>query len=403
MSAESTTVFRVFRVLWFPMSLNAVALGALALVLFYGGTWVSASLLANRELADEASHAFVPAAVSFLKHGDWPGFPVGRRADGTSDHEDLVSEAASAEAKAEAQVEKSRTATLFPGFEPALDQRAARETDATKRRQVMDGLIHGLGRYRVVFSVQVVLFLFLLATFGVAICRIVALRIARDEYCTLGSALSYAWKVKTTGLLLVPAVAFPAIGIGVLITLAGLFGQIPWVGWLFMAMGFPLLIILALLVVLILTGGFLSLGLAPAAIAVERRGTYDSLGKAFNYIFARPLPLILHLTVVVTFVGLLDILLLEHRLMERVLSACLTPVFDWKDFSRIAAGDTAGQSGFAWFCAWLYKLSLHGYRILVYGAVISYVFGAFTSLFLIMRQDVDGIDPADVAKDGPAS
>ncbi len=96
MSAESTTVFRVFRVLWFPMSLNAVALGALALVLFYGGTWVSASLLANRELADEASHAFVPAAVSFLKHGDWPGFPVVRRADGTGDHEDLVSEAASA-------------------------------------------------------------------------------------------------------------------------------------------------------------------------------------------------------------------------------------------------------------------------------------------------------------------
>ena len=36
MNDDSTNIFKVFRVLWFPMSLNAVALGAAAVVMVRG-------------------------------------------------------------------------------------------------------------------------------------------------------------------------------------------------------------------------------------------------------------------------------------------------------------------------------------------------------------------------------
>ena len=39
---ESTSLFKVFRVLWFPVSINAMALGAAAVVLFWAGSWICA-------------------------------------------------------------------------------------------------------------------------------------------------------------------------------------------------------------------------------------------------------------------------------------------------------------------------------------------------------------------------
>jgi hypothetical protein len=401
-TAESSSVFRTFRVLWFPMSLNAVLLAALAVILFWVVSWLACAVAADRGMGPEASRAFLPAARAALLDGTWPGFAVAER-DGRTEHAVLHEDGAGPERVAAALAEKAQLEAWFPNHVAGARDRMAATSDPEARRAIESRTLRGLGRYRVVFAVQVLAALALLATFGVGICRIYALRMARDEYASPGAAFAYAWSVKTTALLLAPAVLAPMLGIAVLIALAGLFGQIPYVGWLLGALGFPLLVLMALLLVLIAAGGVASLGLVPAAVAIERRGTYDSLGKAFNYVFARPLPLLLHLVVIAAFVTILHRVLIEEAWVERAVALCLTPVFDWMRYSEIAAGATDRLAGFAWFCAWLYKVTWIAWRILVHGALIAYILGAFTALFFVLRQEVDGIDPADVAEDRPAA
>ena len=55
---ENTSLFKVFRVLWFPVSVNAMALGAAAVVLFWAGSWLGCLLIGAPSLADTATHKF---------------------------------------------------------------------------------------------------------------------------------------------------------------------------------------------------------------------------------------------------------------------------------------------------------------------------------------------------------
>ncbi len=181
--------------------------------------------------------------------------------------------------------------------------------------------------------------------------------------------------------------------------LVGSLAQIPYFGWIFGLLPFPLVLVSGLLIVLFSIGGLLSAGLMPAAIAIERKGTYDSLGKTFNYVFARPLPLILYLIMLVWFLEFLGRTFLELRLVERVVAATMVPFWNNESFERIVAGDVDGLGGFKAICAWLYRLFLKGFSLLVVGTLVAYALGAFTSIFLIFRRDVDGLDYTDVARD----
>ena len=346
MNDDSTSIFKVFRVLWFPMSINAVALGALATLLFFLVTWLFTWIHSGipNGAGDAAACAENFLTISknlVLSGGSWPR-----------------------------------------GFPAALEW---------------------------LYLVQFVSFFALWATFGVAICRIIALRIARDEYCSLGEAWRYAWRIKLTGILYPLALLLPIIGLAFCNFLAGCVGSIPYVGWFLGVFLIPLVLISTVILILIAVAGLVGVGLMPAAIAVERKGTYDSLGKSFNFIFARPLPLIFYVWLVLTFLGIIQGLFIDGGVVENIMKGTLTP-FGWApDYDLIAVGATPLLTGWAWFCALLHWFVIRIFHLLVWGAILSYALGAFTSMFLIFRQDVDGLEYEDVARDpaetpaGPAA
>jgi len=337
LTGDNTSLFRVFRVLWFPMSINAMVLGAFAVALFWVGSWIGASV--------------------------W------------LDTDDL----------------HATTTSLSCSFPTHL-------LDVVAKRHWPDDEMAWF------FAWQCALFVFLWATFGVAICRVLALRIARDEYCALGTAFGFAWRVKTTGILYPVAVALPIAFLLGCNQAAGMFTSIPFIGWMIGPLMIPLTIIASLMAMLIGIAAVVSIGFLPAAIATERKGTYDSLGKAFNYVFARPIPVILHLYVLKIFIGLLFGLLVTDRLVEGILADTMTPWL-WGDeafgetFKHMLLGQTDHLEGFQGLCGYLFLAMYTAYRLLVWGALIAFILGAFTSLFLILRRDVDGMDYLDIARD----
>ncbi len=345
--SENTSLFKVFRVLWFPLSLNAMALAAVAVVVFWAGSFGLAM---------------------------FAGLPEGVDADNAPSF--------------------SERADLLAGQFPAEAWNAVASL-SWPTASASDPVDH-LG---VVFAGQVILFFFLWSTFGVAICRTLVLRVAKDEYCPIGDAFSYAWQVKLTGMLYPLAVLLPIAFLLLCNHIAGIVTWIPWIGWVLGILVVPLVLISSVIAVLLGVAGVVSLGFVPAAIATERKGTYDSLGKSINYVFARALPLVLHLTVVWLFVDLIHGLFIDGRLVETVIARSMAPLWADGEFAQMVTGDTSGLSGFQWLCACGYGLVHLIYRLLLWGTIISFVFGAFSSLFLILRKDVDGLDYADVAPD----
>ncbi|MSR74167.1 MAG: hypothetical protein EXS14_01685 [Planctomycetes bacterium] len=250
-----------------------------------------------------------------------------------------------------------------------------------------------------IFLLQVLLGFALWSLFGVAICRVLALRICRDEYCDLGGALRYSWRVRRTGILFPLAIALPALALGSFNALAGLVFQIPWAGWVLSAVLLPLILLSSIMLVLIGLGGFLSLSMVPAAIAVERRGTYDSIGKSFNYILARPIVVLANGLLVFALVWLLKDLFLGQRVVEQILEFTAVPFWTNETYEAILRGQVESLEGFEWFCASVHSLVLRIYDLLVRGLLLSFIFGGGTSLFLILRRDIDGLDEAEIARE----
>lgn len=401
MNGESGSLFKILRALWFPMSVNATALAAAGVLVFHLATWLFCWMAGSGGMAASATEGFLPASRSMLTEWTWPGYATDTDRSGEVVHASLAGENPSAadRAKADADIALVRAVHaewIATRTREVLDAGGA---DAEARRKELNGLATALGRYRWIFAGQLVLFFALLATFGVAICRILALRIARDEYCTLAGAWGFAWRVRLTGLLFPVAVALPVGVLAGLNLLAGTMAQIPYLGWLLGVLVLPLVLVSAVLIVLIGLGALVSIGLVPAAIAIERKGTYDSLGKAYSYIFARPLPLILYLALLWVFLAVFHKVFVEHALVERTAGSTMLLFWSNDTFEAISGGRTDEVEGFAWFCAWLWRLVLRVFRLLVWGALISYALGAFTSMFLVFRRDVDGLDEADLAQD----
>jgi len=411
---ESTSVFKVFRVLWFPVSINAMVLGAAAVLLFWLATWLSCLAIGVPSLATEATKSFPEACRIAVVEGAWPGHATDTLGEGDSArhvHHLLVTdddEEISDEDRASAEEDNEILNQLFGAWWANEAQSIqADDLSDSERAEAAKSLSltvrRNLPRYRLVFAWQLVLFFFLWATFGVAICRVMALRMARDEYCTILDAMSYAWRVKLTGCLYPQAVGLPILFLAICNQIAGWVAWVPIVGPIVGVILLPLVIVSSILMILAAVVGIISLGLIPAAIATERKGTYDSLGKAFNYVFARPIPVILHLLVLGTFLQFVHTLFVDENLVERAIASTMTPLWSGSDVEAMLVGEPAGLSGHHWFGAWIFKIILTFFRLLVWGALVSFALGAFTALFLLLRKEVDGMDYIDIARDPAAA
>jgi hypothetical protein len=225
-----------------------------------------------------------------------------------------------------------------------------------------------------------------------------ALRIARDEYPTLAEAFGFAWRVKLTGTLYPVAVGIPLAGLAFLIAIANLVGSIPYAGWLF---GIVLLIPSLLAALVIIVGGVIglaALGLVPAAIATERKGTYDTFGRAATYVIGRPVPLILYGVLVGIFVVLLKTALIDMSLAETLIGRFF---FSDSRYEEIVTGVTSESGFLPKTAAYCHARVFDVYRLFVWGTLVSYVLGASTAAYLIFRNDMEGIPYGEIASDAP--
>lgn len=249
------------------------------------------------------------------------------------------------------------------------------------------------------FLVQSVTAYVLWAVFGVAMCRTLAVRIGRDEYIPMKAAWKFALSTKTTALLHFPAMALPILFCGAVVAILGLFVQIPYVGWVLNAVLLPGTVLFAVIMQIIWFAGIVALGFTPAAIASERRGIFETVPKVLHYLFARPLPTVLYLSVLFVFFWLLESAIFAPDRLKDALASLLTVFWHGETFDRVVRGDVAHLDGFAKFAGWLHLLMFGGIDALVRGAFLSWAAGGFTALFLMFRQECDGVDMADVVRE----
>jgi hypothetical protein len=190
----------------------------------------------------------------------------------------------------------------------------------------------------------------------------------------------------------------------VAVFLIGLVGQVPWIGWILSAVLLPVSVFFVILVRILLWAGVLSFGMTAGAIACERKGTWDSVAKAFNYVFARPLSVLLYVVLLWYFIRIVQGVLLDGASLREHVSTLLAPLWTPPmDYHLIAKGDFAAVSGNpAKVAAFLHAAVYWVIDALISGAILSWIVGAFTAMFLIFRKEVDGTDYTDIVK-GPGS
>jgi hypothetical protein len=253
-------------------------------------------------------------------------------------------------------------------------------------------------------------FFLVLAVFGGAICRIMALRLARDEGISLGGALTFSvGSIKDY-------MAIPLIlGIGILFfwalnLLAGLTSSIPIVGPFLMIILYALSIISSLIILLIAVGAVLGLLMMIAAISTEKNGALDAISRAFSYIYSRPLQFFFYYFLVFLLASI--IVLIGGKMLPNIVQDSFA-AGTWPDSTFEAAfvdGSEQAQArdfpnfsehGFfpsiGLFFAWLFmSLLLLG----VFGYVITYIMGGTTAIYFALRREVDGTEDSEIYIEG---
>ncbi|HYC77857.1 MAG TPA: hypothetical protein VEI02_09540, partial [Planctomycetota bacterium] len=233
-----------------------------------------------------------------------------------------------------------------------------------------------------IFFVQALTAYFLWATFGLAMYRTLAVRIASDDYVPMDRAFGFAWRAKNTTLLHLPAIALPTLFCWAVIAAVGLVDRIPYLGWTLNVLLLPVVVLFAVVMQLVWFLGVVSMAFTPAAVAAERRGTYDALGKAFTYLMGRPLPAVLYLVTLAALLWVLDSAVFDPERLRAALADLLQPRFApvSERLDLIVRGEVDALSGFAWFMAWAHRLVLGGLDAVVRGFFLSLAAGGATAL-----------------------
>src|SRR5262249_7176886 len=128
-----------------------------------------------------------------------------------------------------------------------------------------------------------------------AICRIAAMKIAREEGLEIKDALKFGASKFVPNLLSIVFV-IAIVGFFYIVcnaTIAGAVGRIPVIGELLVGILYFLVLLSSFFIVFASVLGVLGFNLAAAAIATEASDTFDGVSRAWNYILARPWQVIL--------------------------------------------------------------------------------------------------------------
>ena len=126
------------------------------------------------------------------------------------------------------------------------------------------------------------------AVFGGAIHRVAALHYAREEKISMAQAVRFSVG-KFFGFFTAPLIPLAVIvGIGLLLALGGLVGNIPGVGPVIIGVLMILALVFGLVIAFLIVGLTGGMGLMYPTIAVEGSDSFDAFSRSYAYIFARP-------------------------------------------------------------------------------------------------------------------
>jgi hypothetical protein len=248
-----------------------------------------------------------------------------------------------------------------------------------------------------------------LSVVGGAICRIMALRIARDESIGVVKAVKFAIS-NITSYLLVPVFLGGAIAFfWACNLLAGLGSSIPFAGALVFILAFPLAILSSLLILLIAVGGLLGLFMMVSAISAERNGTLDAISRVFSYLYSRPLQFFFHYFVV--FVLTFIIVLVGLGIFPGIIAGSVSSgdVYAPTEQGLYAGMGRAMMPALPTFeglgvhavliaaVSWFFTIALY-FGIL--GYVAAYFLGGTTAIYFALRKEVDGTEDAEIWVEG---
>ncbi|HRK31849.1 MAG TPA: hypothetical protein PLD59_12285 [Tepidisphaeraceae bacterium] len=276
------------------------------------------------------------------------------------------------------------------------------------------GPVWAIRHHPIFFSLFFLAFLSIWSVFGGAIARIAAVHLAREEKISIRQALRFSTS-KFLSFFSAPIIPlFIVLGLGLVVAVGGLITNIPFLGpivvgalfFLALAAGFVMA-----LVILGLGGGF---NLMYPTIAVEGSDSFDAISRSFSYLYARPWRLAFYSAVAIVYGALcymfiryfLDLLLMLAHFFAGMLvfgtannndplwnviwpGPTITGRLSYSvDFFALGAGQSLGAF-FIW--CWVHLLAA-----LLGGFAISFFFVASTSIYYLMRKEVDATELDDV-------
>lgn len=240
---------------------------------------------------------------------------------------------------------------------------------------------------------------------GGSLCRITALQFSRGEKPGLVESLRFSVKRFSSffGAPLVPAGII--VFIGLFVFLLGLIGNIPCVGELVIGIVMPAVLLGGALMAVILIGAVAGFNLMFPAIAYDGSDCFDSISRAFSYVYARPWRMCFYSliagvygSICYLFVRFFAFLVLatSHSFLglgvfvdnsqgvDKLAAIWPAPTF----MSLLGANPLAGNwaESFAAFLIHLFLLAVVG---AIVAFVISFYFSANTIIYSLMRNRVD--------------
>ncbi len=261
------------------------------------------------------------------------------------------------------------------------------------------------------------------AWFGAGLLRTCALRLTRDEPCSIREALSFGGKHWTSYLAAPVLVAgFCAVLAGLNIA-AGFVMSLPFIGSSILALIlFPLVLLCSLLLIIAIAGGLVGLPLMWCGLTVELNGALDGVSRAYSYIFARPFRFLFGYFLAFVLMGVVVLMAgkfettVKTTLKAGIVSNDLDKVVSKpppdadilqrpaqnsdrirreaagiRDIRNIKSASWTDWIGFLWMWLWLwiFLLGFKGYAMYVF-------LGGSMSLYLQLRHDVDGTEEREI-------
>jgi hypothetical protein len=235
------------------------------------------------------------------------------------------------------------------------------------------------------------------AYFGAAISRVAAVQLATGEQVGWGASLRWAGN-KWLAYFSAPLLPILGVALAVVpILLLGLLMRSSFLAVL-IALAWPLLLAAGFVMAILLVGVLLGWPLMWATVSVEGTDSFDALNRTYSYIFQRPFRSLFY-TIVATLIGWLGWFVVEN------FAASVIWLASWAaGIQRIQELTVrSSESSLAFTATSLIAFWAGWVKLLAIGYSFSYFGVASTSIYYLLRRDVDARETDEVYLDADTS